>query len=432
VSSAVRSCYRRAPVVMRVWVAAVVAAAVLLPVVSHALRQVVLFPVPRWGEGVTAAVLVAGSAASVEWGRFLEGRVRVGQRPHKGLSAWAMAAVVLLPAVWVLPVVAGVYAYARWRAMRVPLWKWVTSGAILVVAALAAGQVPGIGPGDAPVGLPSGPSGVAAAVAAVLVFLVVESVLLLSCARLCDEPDERWLRRTLADPGFYGTEVAVVSLGMVTGLLAASAGWFVVFLVPVYAVLQQAVLHRPLQDQAGVDAKTGLLRYERWRRLAGDEVSHGPGRPWSVLFADLDHFKAFNDRWGHLAGDRALVVVARVLRETLRERDLIARFGGEEFCVLLPGVPGDVAVVIADRVRRRIGSLGPAELGGRLTISIGVAADQPGDSPVQALTRADRAMYLAKVAGRDTVRLATGPTVDPDGAEADTVRHDTLLHPWDR
>ena len=171
---------------MRVWVAAVVAAAVLLPVVSHALRQVVLFPVPRWGEGVTAAVLVAGSAASVEWGRFLEGRVRVGQRPHKGLSAWAMAAVVLLPAVWVLPVVAGVYAYARWRAMRVPLWKWVTSGAILVVAALAAGQVPGIGPGDAPVGLASGPAGVAAAVAAVLVFLVVESVLLLGCARLCE------------------------------------------------------------------------------------------------------------------------------------------------------------------------------------------------------------------------------------------------------
>ena len=89
-------------------------------------------------------------------------------------------------------------------------------------------------------------------------------------------------------------------------------------------------------------------------------------------------------------------------------------------------------VVIADRVRRRIGSLGPAELGGRLTISIGVAADQPGQSPVQALTRADRAMYLAKVGGRDTVRLATGPTVDPDGAEADIVRHENLLPRWDR
>ena len=152
-SSAVQSCYRNAPVVMRVWVAAVVAAAVLLPVVSQLFREVVLFPMLRWSDGVTAAVLVAGSAASVEWGRFLEGRVRVGQRPHKGLSAWAIAAVVVLPTVWVLPVVAGVYAYARWRAMRVPLWKWVTSGAILVVAALAAGQVPGIGPGDAPVGL---------------------------------------------------------------------------------------------------------------------------------------------------------------------------------------------------------------------------------------------------------------------------------------
>lgn len=398
--------------------ASAVALAVLLPVLTVAgLPPVLTVPVLEFGDLVTASLLVAGSVVTVEMGRFFEGRMRVGQRPHKGLSAWAMATVILLPPFWVLPVMVGVYGHARWRGMRVPLWKWVGSAAFLVLAGLLAGRVLRIGRFDHPVGLHSGGTGLLLVAAAVLVFLAVESALLFGSARLCDESDERWLRRTLADPGFYVTEAAVLALGAVTGLLGAAAPWFVLLLVPAYGLMQQAVLHRPLQDQAAVDSKTGLLCYEPWCRMAGEALArHGSTRPWSVLFADLDHFKAFNDGLGHLAGDRALAVVAAALRATLRDHDLIARFGGEEFCILLPGATAAQATAIAERLRLRVGSLGPQELGGRLTISIGVAAvdaDQPEVSLVQALSRADHALYQAKLDGRDTVRLATPPTSRP-------------------
>ena len=419
VAGPARSCFGAAPGVMRAWMASAVALAVVLPVLTVAgLPPVLTVPVLQFGDLVTALLLVAGSVVTVEMGRFFEGRMRVGQRPHKGLSAWAMATVILLPPFWLLPVMVGVYGHARWRGMRVPLWKWVGSAAFLVLAGLLAGRVLRIGRFDHPVGLHSGGTGLLLVAAAVLVFLAVESALLFGSARLCDESDERWLRRTLADPGFYVTEAAVLALGAVTGLLGAAAPWFVLLLVPAYGLMQQAVLLRPLQDQAAVDSRTGLLRYEPWCRMAGEALArHGStSRPWSVLFADLDHFKAFNDGLGHLTGDRALAVVAAALRATLRDHDLIARFGGEEFCILLPGATAAQATAIAERLRLRVGSLGPQELGGRLTISIGVAAvdaDQPEVSLVQALSRADHALYQAKLDSRDTVRLATPPTSRP-------------------
>jgi hypothetical protein len=212
--------------------ASAVALAVVLPVLTVAgLPPVLTVPVLQFGDLVTALLLVAGSVVTVEMGRFFEGRMRVGQRPHKGLSAWAMATVILLPPFWLLPVMVGVYGHARWRGMRVPLWKWVGSAAFLVLAGLLAGRVLRIGRFDHPVGLHSGGTGLLLVAAAVLVFLAVESALLFGSARLCDESDERWLRRTLADPGFYVTEAAVLALGAVTGLLGAAAPWFVFLLV---------------------------------------------------------------------------------------------------------------------------------------------------------------------------------------------------------
>ena len=399
--------------------ASAVTSAVVLPVFTPSLQPVITIPALRWGELLTAGLLVAGSAVTIEMGRLFEGRVRVGQRPHKGLSAWAIATVILLPGFWVLPVMVGVYGYARWRGMRVPLWKWVGSGAFLVIAGLIADRVLRIGPPDQPLGLSATPAGTLLVAAAVLAFLAVESALLFGSAHLCSESDEMWLRRTLADPGFYLTEAAVLSLGAVTGLLGAAAPWSVPLLLPAYGLLQQAVLHRPLREQAALDCKTGLLRYEPWLRAAtGRLAHHGSTRgPWAVLFADLDHFKDFNDRHGPLAGDRALRRVARVLQDTVRERDLLARFGGEEFCVLLPGVNLDQAVIVAERIRLAIKALTPDDIGGPLTISIGVAgvgADQPEVSLIDALTTADAAMYQAKLAGRDTVRVADH-RADPTG-----------------
>ena len=121
---------------------------------------------------------------------------------------------------------------------------------------------------------PSDATGVLVVGAAILVFVAVESGLFFGAAHLCDEADELWLRRTLADPGFYLTESAVLALGAVTGLLGVTSPWFVLLLLPVFGLMQQAVLNRPLRDQAGVDAKTGLLQYERWLGLAAGQIRH--------------------------------------------------------------------------------------------------------------------------------------------------------------
>jgi diguanylate cyclase (GGDEF)-like protein len=130
-------------------------------------------------------------------------------------------------------------------------------------------------------------------------------------------------------------------------------------------------------------------------------------KPVSMMMIDVDNFKQFNDMLGHVAGDRALSIVSRVLRQQFRSRDLLVRYGGDEFAVLLPGVNLDEALAIGERVRRAIsgetgdGSDSLIQL--PLRVSMGVAQLKP-DSSLDALIRdADAALYRAKNAGRDTV-----------------------------
>jgi len=125
---------------------------------------------------------------------------------------------------------------------------------------------------------------------------------------------------------------------------------------------------------------------------------------------DADHFKAVNDTLGHDAGDRVLQELARILRESSRESDVVARLGGEEFGVLLPGTPTAGAMIVAERIRRRIGEL-RIEWGDEtitVTTSIGLATRRH-DEPLQALMkRSDEALYAAKEGGRDRVMSAEG------------------------
>jgi diguanylate cyclase (GGDEF)-like protein len=182
----------------------------------------------------------------------------------------------------------------------------------------------------------------------------------------------------------------------------------------VYALAQRAALHEPLREQANLDAKTGLLRFEAWRQMAVVQAARCSARqrPWSLLFADLDHFKQHNDTWGHVAGDAALAAVADALRTQLRPRDLLGRFGGEEFCVLLPDTPRLEALEIAERLRRSVATLTLREPGASVTISIGVASvDDMCDTAefAEVLVAGDRAMMDAKAAGRNTVRAQKFP-----------------------
>lgn len=127
------------------------------------------------------------------------------------------------------------------------------------------------------------------------------------------------------------------------------------------------------------------------------------GRQLSVVLFDLDGFKAYNDRYGHPAGDEALKAFSDVLRENTRKMNLSARFGGEEFLAILAGSDDEGAVAFAERVRS---DFGDRHLGrGRLTVSAGVAEYQLGmQQPEKLLAAADRALYRAKNAGRNCVR----------------------------
>jgi len=167
--------------------------------------------------------------------------------------------------------------------------------------------------------------------------------------------------------------------------------------------LEQNILRTQLEQDAltGASSRTSLLR-ELQGAIARCEKT---GQPLAVIMADLDHFKVVNDTQGHLVGDRVLAEVAARIKSALREFDLVGRYGGEEFVILLENTSLHTAHQIAERIRQHIGSQ-PVHISGQkieITISQGLAMWVEGDDSQSLLKRADRAMYAAKEAGRNCV-----------------------------
>jgi two-component system cell cycle response regulator len=166
---------------------------------------------------------------------------------------------------------------------------------------------------------------------------------------------------------------------------------------------QQQHLRQQLEQDAltATSSRTSLLR----ELEAAIGRAAKTGQPLVVVMADLDRFKVINDQHGHLAGDRVLKDVAARIRAALREFDLVGRYGGEEFVILLENTSLHTAHQVAERIRRRIGTE-PVQLGSatvEVTISQGLAIYREGDDVPSLLKRADQAMYRAKAAGRDCV-----------------------------
>lgn len=165
---------------------------------------------------------------------------------------------------------------------------------------------------------------------------------------------------------------------------------------------------------ARTDSLTGLWNRGRFMDLARRELARArrASTPLSLIMVDADHFKRINDTHGHEAGDDALRCLARVLSVSVREEDLVARLGGEEFVVLLPGAELPGALAVAERIRTAIRMCGVRCRSGAcfsLTVSQGVAHSQAARDTLEHLLRcADAALYAAKNAGRDRVELFEG------------------------
>ncbi|MGY2269889.1 MULTISPECIES: diguanylate cyclase [Pseudomonas] len=169
--------------------------------------------------------------------------------------------------------------------------------------------------------------------------------------------------------------------------------------------------HLEVQRQkALIDPLTGLPNRAAWSERLDQEVNtwHQRGNNLSLAMLDLDHFKRINDGYGHLAGDKVLKIIANVLRKRLRSTDFIARFGGEEFVLLMPNSSLADALAAGEVLRAAIEAC-PFHFKGEpvtITVSMGVAQFQPGERSDLALKRADEALYRAKAAGRNQVQAA--------------------------
>ncbi|SDK58225.1 diguanylate cyclase (GGDEF) domain-containing protein [Lentzea albidocapillata subsp. violacea] len=211
--------------------------------------------------------------------------------------------------------------------------------------------------------------------------------------------------------------IVAVSIGGLMGCVAESNAVHVLIAGPSLALLERAAQLPQWRRSAQRDAKTGLANAVHWDARARYELNKGASRtrPMAVMLLDLDHFKRVNDEVGHLAGDAALAAISLLLRGTVRRGDLVGRFGGEEFVVLLPEATSDEAEYVAERVRKAVEALRvptmatdgkPHELHG-LTVSIGVSTTTRfGYELPDLLVAADAALLAAKAYGRNLVSMA--------------------------
>ncbi|UTD27645.1 GGDEF domain-containing protein [Bradyrhizobium sp. WD16] len=167
------------------------------------------------------------------------------------------------------------------------------------------------------------------------------------------------------------------------------------------------------EKESNTDVLTGLANrraldaFLRATRMA----ALGSGEPLSLLLVDVDHFKQFNDGFGHLIGDQVLRLIARTAQDNVRASDLVARYGGEELMAVLPSADSEICGEIAERIRRRLAEsqLVRRSTGEKLppvTVSIGVAQFIPGEAIEALIARCDEALYAAKRAGRNRIVVA--------------------------
>jgi diguanylate cyclase (GGDEF)-like protein len=359
-------------------------------------------------------------------------------------AVWELPLAILLPPVYALVVPAFRFALAQYRVRRVPLHRRVFSSAVVGLSYASASVVFHLvqGTGLSSVTSPRvGAAWIAAVALAGVVQWAVNTALLQPAIKWSD-PTVR-IRDMLLAQEAVQNDVTELCVAILVTLGIAVTPLTIVFAFPFVTLLQRSFRHVHLVNASRVDSKTGLLNAGTWEREAASEVARAvrTHTPLAIALIDIDHFKAVNDSFGHLAGDKALKEVARTLTIFLREYDLVGRFGGEEFAILLPQAKAVDAYRIAERIRAHISAMpidvydDPGAEPVRLSISIGVAAlgarwdSGTGGQLTDLLAAADGALYQAKQNGRDQVCVITENTTfglrEEAANEAPTPKADT-------
>ncbi|GII84108.1 GGDEF domain-containing protein [Sphaerisporangium siamense] len=372
----------------------------------------------RWAEFLTFLALVACGAVCIEATRRLGMPAGVSRDL---LSAWWLPVALLLPPVYALLAPLPLQFLLQIRVRATVLYRRVFSAAAIGLAAGVASMV-----FHAFVRDPAGPalrSGgpIVLAVACAVIFTVLNTALIAAALHISDR-DIRW-RDVLWDRERVLLDVVELCLGVLVAIACGVSPLLLLLTLPPVVLLQRSLLHAQLKAAARTDAKTGLLNATAWQREADTEIvrARRTGETLALLIVDIDHFKRVNDTFGHLVGDQVLAGVATALRSQLRDYDVVGRFGGEEFVILLPRADIGEARRVAERLRSRVGRMAIPVDDAMITVTVsaGVAImSVHGDDLIELLAAADLALYRAKELGRDRICLPVAP-VPPPRARAD-------------
>jgi diguanylate cyclase (GGDEF)-like protein len=228
-----------------------------------------------------------------------------------------------------------------------------------------------------------------------------------------------------------GNVILAAGAGRHDTLTPEEAELFRIFILQGEAGIKNLVLFDQVKSMAIRDALTGLYNYGYFKEALHYEVEKNRRykMPLSLLFLDIDNFKLVNDTLGHLKGDKTMRQVAAILKQETRQADLLCRYGGDEFVMLLSQTPPDQAMVLAERLRQRIAqsSINRLEQRCKVTVSIGVAGLRPEMSTEDLIKEADEAHYRAKQAGKNRV---AGP--EPLSQSEKTANPTRILRPRPR
>ena len=366
------------------------------------------------------AFLVLGSAAAVA--RLFVVRTPADQAYHTDIVFLIPAALILPPELLVL--VAIVQMVPEWLKMR---YRWylqtfnILDYLLSTLAAWFVGReliLDHLSMGNHALRLSI------AGLFACVVFVAVNHTLLALMLRLARGFT---LRETgLFDGEFLATDLVLAALGVAVYAFWKTNPWLVPFALTPIFLIHRSLSVPALQAEARVDPKTGLFNARHFAAALAEELGRAQRfeRPLSLIMADLDLLRDINNTYGHLAGDAVLKGIAEIFRAQLRHYDVPARFGGEEFSILLPETPPDQALEIAERIRRAVAAqLFDVETSSepiRATVSIGVAGfPKDGTDANELIHQADLAVYRAKLQGRNRVLGASSePLLMPTDRQA--------------